>query len=133
MGILGGVVSPRQFTSVVQTWELPNGGRELASQGIKHRDFPPKKGFVEGWNQLYGHLVTRIAEKDAPKVSCDGETMAWSRCRYMMQNDIKGWIPKRVVNQVMCGGQMDTFNLCREYMLTKKYGFKVTVKVLSEK
>lgn len=39
--VLGGVISPRQFTSIVKTWRLKDG-LELASGSISHPDFPVK-------------------------------------------------------------------------------------------
>jgi len=137
--VLGGAISPRQFTSIVKTWKLADG-LELASKSISHPDFPSKKGLVDGVNVLYGHRIRTVHPqelKDVYKIPqilvTNGndenvQAMPWVKCQYVLQTDIKGWVPKKVVDGAISGGSMDTFDLCRNYILKEICGFQTAVK-----
>jgi len=134
---LGGVISPRQFTSITRTWKLQNG-LELASGGVKHPDFPPRKGLVDGHAVLYGLRIRLVDPRELrerygiPTVPLpnggENEILRFVRCEYVLQTDIKGWLPKKVVDQAICGGSMETFEMCRNYIMRDICGLKVKVK-----
>jgi len=143
--VLGGVISPRQFTSIVKTWRLKDG-LELASGSISHPDFPSKKGLVYGVNVLYGHRIRLVDPQELKQVygvpdilvpdngnQENLRPMQWVKCQYVLQTDIKGWLPKKVVDGAICGGSMDTFDMCRNYILKDVCGFNTKVKKVSMK
>eukprot|EP01083_Nonionella_stella_P234182 824462_1 len=119
---VGGLVSPRQFTTLVRRWNI-SGGMELAAQSIKYKDFPTKKGFVDAFNNLYGQKIIKIDEKElknkygVPEIKVNNEVLTWCKCEYMIQTDIKGWLPTKVVESAVAGGCINTYDMCRQYIL----------------
>eukprot|EP01084_Bolivina_argentea_P090873 163657_1 len=107
---VGGLISPRQFTDCIHAMAIDNGGLELASQSVEDEEFPPKKGFVNAWNYLYGQRITKVPEKEVnakygiPTLKVNEERLEWCKCQYMMQTDIKGWLPTNIVELGISGG-----------------------------
>ena len=131
--VLGGVISPRQFTSVVHSKRLSPDMIEAAGCSIKSAEFPKEKGFVLGHSALFGHRITKIPDQELRnkyeipqlKVIRDqedeffgkDEILPWCKCQCMMQTDIKGWLPKSAVRKAMETGIPETFSICRQYIL----------------
>lgn len=82
-------VSGRDFCMLAITIKLPDGRVVISSRSTTHDDCPPHKKYVRANLKIGGWILT--PNKDQP-----GTTFA----QYISQSDLKGNIPKKIVNSV---------------------------------
>jgi hypothetical protein len=97
-GITKGVfgVSPRDFVNVVTMEDLEGGGLVHGGAGIEeHALFPHQPRVLRALNMcgVGWHLV--------PIPSPDGSAQPWTRVSYVIQSDLRGWLPHFVINSAM--------------------------------
>ena len=116
----GGLISPRDFVDLLVTHEFTNketGYRSVqtAQKSVESLFRPEQKGFVRG-NVMMGSLLCerlsdeKMEEMGLPRllVAVNGDSHSkvenkektkiceWTRVRYVIQMDLKGWIPASV-------------------------------------
>ncbi|XP_062855640.1 steroidogenic acute regulatory protein, mitochondrial [Trichomycterus rosablanca] len=100
----GNVVGPRDFVSVRCT-KRRGSTCFLAGMSTKHPSMPEQKGFVRGENGPTCIVLRPSAENP------DKTKFTW-----LLSLDLKGWIPKTVINRVLSQTQVDFANHLRTRM-----------------
>jgi len=92
----GGVVSTRDFVNL-RHWCLMEGGVYVSAGGsVKHPAMPPQPGRVRGENGP-GCWVMKPVEADSNKCLF----------QWLLDTDLKGWIPQSIIDKALCGAQLD--------------------------
>lgn len=104
--ILGGVVSSRDFVDI-RIWRQINDAICLSARSVLCEQLPPRKGYVRAENKL-GMFRMSPAEGDGP---CD---VVW-----MASLDLKGLLPKSVVERAMNSFLLDYIRYLRKYFESK--------------
>ena len=99
-GVFG--VSARDFVSAVGFEDLDGGGIVHGGSGIPagHPSFPERPGIVRALN-LEGvgwHLVPVPPPADASE---EQRANPWTRISYVVQTELRGWLPQFVINSAM--------------------------------
>jgi hypothetical protein len=97
-----GPISARDFVDVTAVLNDSNG--KLISGGGSIVDlgrFPIQSGFVRGWNTSGGGWYYEPMEKDGKIIGC--------RVHYVIQTDLKGWLPTMIVNGAIAGSYVTFF------------------------
>merc|ERR1712003_494926 len=102
------MISARDFVGLCRIYEdLDGKSVQIASTSIERKDMPKKKGFVRGNIILSGVLFEQMEQSEVVKcklpklMMLDDEKESeckWTRIRYIVQTDLKGWIPSSVIN-----------------------------------
>eukprot|EP01137_Pigoraptor_chileana_P025286 Opistho-2@94548 len=88
----GGMVSPRDFVNIRQ-WRLCEDGTYLCGgTGTTHERCPERQGITRGLNGPGGFVLLPVKERPG----C-------TQFVWVVNSDIKGWLPKYVVDQAMTG------------------------------
>merc|ERR1712157_568248 len=106
------MISARDFVDLLRIYKHKSDSIQIASTSIERNDMPKNKGFVRGTVVLSGVLFEKMGAVDIqkhklPKLMCksaddENESVCdWTRIRYIVQTDIKGWIPSSVINTAM--------------------------------
>ncbi|KAL4609540.1 steroidogenic acute regulatory protein, mitochondrial isoform X1 [Arapaima gigas] len=106
----GNVVGPRDFVSV-RCAKRRGSTCFLAGMSTHHPDMPEQKGFVRAENGPTC-IVMRPCAEDPSKT-----TFTW-----LLSIDLKGWIPKAVVNQVLSQTQINFAQHLRQRMASSDMG-----------
>ena len=145
-GIAGGLISPRDFLDLASVREIDNKETgyqsiQTTSKSIKTEDVPEQKGFVRA-NVVIGGLrfetlsSEEIEEMDLPKlmvaVNEDGDVeeqnkenpkeCQWTRIQYLLQLDLGGWLPKKLINSVMSDSNSAMISDLRNFVIEKRLG-----------
>lgn len=92
----GGVVSTRDFVNL-RHWSLMEGGVYVSAGGsVSHPAMPAQPGRVRGENGP-GCWVMRPVESDPNKCLF----------QWLLDTDLKGWIPQSIIDKALCGAQLD--------------------------
>ncbi|XP_068611042.1 steroidogenic acute regulatory protein, mitochondrial [Brachionichthys hirsutus] len=103
-GSAGNLIGGRDFLSVRHGCKQKSGVY-LGGVAIQLESFPPQAGFVRAEDGPTC-IVIQALEEDATK----------SRFTWLLNMDVKGWLPKTVVNQALPRVQLDfTTNLRRRF------------------
>ena len=141
---VGGLISPRDFVDLVTVHEFENkvtGYQSLhfTMHSIEREDIPKQKGHIRANLVMCGTLFERLSDEEIeemklPKlmVSVDGngdekkkkQQCEWTKMRYIIQTDIKGWIPQSVINLAMSQSNNEIMNNLRNYIIQKRLGFE---------
>ncbi|XP_018611117.1 steroidogenic acute regulatory protein, mitochondrial isoform X2 [Scleropages formosus] len=106
----GNIVGPRDFVSV-RCAKRRGSTCFLAGMSTNHPDMPEQKGFVRAENGPTC-IVMRPSAEDPNK----------TRFTWLLSIDLKGWIPKAVVNQVLSQTQVDFAQHLRQRMAASDMG-----------
>ena len=152
----GGLISPRDFVEMVSIHEFTNEATgyqsvQSASKSVEREDIPKQKGFVRGNVVIGGMLFERLSDKEMdemelPKLMVPvNEDMTfdikekentkeceWTRIRYILQTDIKGWIPATIVNAAMSRAMNGVISDLREFVIRKRLGLINECQVLQQ-
>ena len=142
----GGLISPRDFVDLLSIHEFENNATgyksvQIASKSIERDDVPKQKGFVRGTVVISGVLFERLSDNEMkdmklPKltVSAKGDENGdedekektkeceWTRIRYILQTDIKRWIPASVINAAMSHTNNGMMRDLRNFVARKRLG-----------
>lgn len=92
----GGVVSTRDFVNL-RHWAVMEGGIFVSAGGsIKHPAMPPQPKRVRGENGP-GCWAMRPVDSDPEKCLF----------QWLLDTDLKGWIPQSIIDKALCGAQLD--------------------------
>ncbi|KAL8606443.1 hypothetical protein ACOMHN_015532 [Nucella lapillus] len=96
-----GLISPRDFVDIVASIKSDNS---ISSCGVSVNcpELPPKDGFVRGWNYPCGMMCT-----DHPQRPKHSILMSF------IQPDIRGMLPRSLVDSAIPGSMMDFFSNLR--------------------
>ncbi|XP_030630817.1 steroidogenic acute regulatory protein, mitochondrial [Chanos chanos] len=100
----GNVVGPRDFVSV-RCAKRRGSTCFLAGMSTQHSGMPEQKGFVRAENGPTC-IVMRPSSEEPEK----------TKFTWLLSVDLKGWIPKTVINRVLSQTQMDFANHLRHRM-----------------
>ncbi|XP_043103611.1 steroidogenic acute regulatory protein, mitochondrial [Puntigrus tetrazona] len=100
----GNVVGPRDFVSV-RCAKRRGSSCFLAGMSTQHPGMPEQKGFVRAENGPTC-IVMRPSAEDPDK----------TKFTWLLSLDLKGWIPKTVINRVLSQTQVDFANHLRHRM-----------------
>lgn len=93
---------------------LVNGG---AGMEAGHADFPASAAMVRGLNHASGWVL----EPCAPDAGTSGQAgSAWTRISYLVQPELKGWMPTSLVNATLAGMFTAFFGDLIEYVGTSE-------------
>ncbi|XP_076455837.1 stAR-related lipid transfer protein 3-like isoform X2 [Babylonia areolata] len=101
---IGGIVSSRDFVNL-RCWGTRQGIYLSAGHGVTHPDRPPLKKHVRGFNGPGGWAFKPV-ENDPNKC-----VFVW-----VMNLDLKGWIPQRLVDQASTTVLLDYLKYVRQYV-----------------
>ncbi|XP_013387119.1 stAR-related lipid transfer protein 3-like isoform X1 [Lingula anatina] len=93
----GGMVSARDFVNL-RCWKEMNGMMISVSKGVTHPDMPEQKKYVRGENGP-GCWVFKAVPGDPNK----------SEFVWIVNTNLKGWLPTYLIDQAMSGVLMDFF------------------------
>jgi len=100
-----GPISARDFVDAVAVvGPLAPDGR-YANGGVSVEDdahFPQRAGFVRGWNSAGGGWLFE------PLRAADGRSVH-TRIHYVIQTDLRGWLPTLIVNNALTGSYITFF------------------------
>ena len=133
----GGLISAREFVDLLNIFQTnDDDGKvksvQVASKSITRNDFPERKGFVRGDVVLSGVLFERLTQDEIknkyklPKLMINDEKnnekceVEWSRIKYIVQSNIKGWIPSSVINTAMSSTNSGMMRDLRAYIMTER-------------
>jgi len=142
----GGLISPRDFLDLVSERKIENKETgyqsiQTTSKSISHLEVPKQKGFVRA-NVVIGGLRfetlsnKEIEEMELPKlmVAVNEESNVdedskentkecqWTRIQYLLQWDLGGWLPKKLINSVMADSNSALINELRNFVIEKRLG-----------
>ncbi|KAL6042537.1 StAR-related lipid transfer protein 3 [Balamuthia mandrillaris] len=99
-----GVISARDYVDVL-CWQLLEDGSMLQGAiSITHPERPPRQGFVRAFNHPCGVLIKPIPDTNK------------SIMHYIVQTDLKGWLPQRVVDGASSSAFIDMMRSFADYM-----------------
>ncbi|XP_065054014.1 stAR-related lipid transfer protein 3-like [Rhopilema esculentum] len=100
----GGLVSSRDFVSV-RRYEKQGGLFVLAGESTTCDTVPARKNIVRGENGPGGYII-KVIPNEA------------DRCEFIwfLNTDIKGWIPKSVIDQTMASVMIDTVRALQDHI-----------------
>ena len=146
----GGLISPRDFVNLLSIHEFENNATgykavQIASKSIERDDVPEQNGFVRGTVYISGALFERLSEDEMKEMKLPKLTVAakedenadedekentkeceWTRIRYIVQTDIKGWIPVSVINASMSYMNNGMMRDLRNFIIQKRLGLHET-------
>lgn len=121
-----GLISARDFCDVIQISKCENG-LQISSRSVKCAKLPPQKGFVRGEVLLSGVRFERLSaeeikERNLPALrsGITASACVWTRVRYILQSDIKGWLPASVVNAAMSSTLSGMMRDLRNHIIQKQ-------------
>merc|ERR1719186_1827382 len=91
----GGVVSVRDFVNI-RHWAMVDGVYVSAGKSVKHPAMPPQKQKVRGENGP-GCFAMRAAGPNGDKCLF----------QWLLDTDLKGWIPQAIIDKALTGAQLD--------------------------
>jgi len=104
----GGVVSVRDFVNI-RHWALVDGVYVSAGKSVKHPAMPPQKQKVRGENGP-GCFSMRPAGPDGDKCLF----------QWLLDTDLKGWIPQAIIDKALTGAQLDYIQHVRRRIVSLK-------------
>ncbi|KAK7071928.1 StAR-related lipid transfer protein 3 [Halocaridina rubra] len=114
----GGIVTARDFVNV-RHWKKIGDNWVSGGISVIHDDEPPQKSIVRGENGP-GCWVFRPVEGTTKKCSF----------QWLLDTDLKGWIPQYVIDQALTHAMIDFMNCIRSYApvikgnTSEKYNFR---------
>eukprot|EP01084_Bolivina_argentea_P018742 34871_1 len=137
----GGIISARDFVDLLNIFEVKDNNQiktvQIASKSIKHDEIPEKKGFVRGIVVLSGVLFDRLDDNDMEKyklpklIAKDNDDekestseIEWTKLRYIVQSNIKGWIPQSVINTAMSSTNVGMMRDIRNFVINQRLKLK---------
>eukprot|EP01084_Bolivina_argentea_P203472 347528_1 len=107
-----GLIKPRQITNIAEVRKIGENQFECTAQSIDCSHFPTKDGVIQGEQKLFGSIITVIDHKELKQqyqipeidlVEDDGtmDILKWCKVVSVFQIDLKGWIPKFVLENTM--------------------------------
>jgi len=104
----GGLISSRDFVNV-RRYQQQGNMVILAGKATSFEAVQEKKGVIRGENGPGGYVIRKIRNK--PK-----------QCEFLwyLNTDIKGWIPKSVIDQTMAAVMVDTIRALKEFISNLK-------------
>lgn len=99
----GGVVTARDFVNV-RHWKKIGDNWVAGGVAVVHDDEPPQKSIVRGENGP-GCWVFRPVDGTTKKCSF----------QWLLDTDLKGWIPQYVIDQALTHAMVDFINCIRNY------------------
>jgi len=91
----GGAVSVRDFVNI-RHWAMVDGVYVSAGKSVKHPAMPPQKQKVRGENGP-GCFAMRAAGPNGDKCLF----------QWLLDTDLKGWIPQAIIDKALTGAQLD--------------------------
>lgn len=132
---LGGAISPRQITNLVHSKRATANTIEVAACSIQHPAFASQKGFVTANSKIYGLRLTGIESSELkrkynipPLTVRSGDAVKWCAVECVIQSDLKGRLPKKIVEKATSGATAETFEDCRLYVLRQVMGLDVKLR-----
>ncbi|XP_019370006.1 PREDICTED: steroidogenic acute regulatory protein, mitochondrial [Gavialis gangeticus] len=98
----GNIVGPRDFVSVRCT-KRRGSTCVLAGMATKHGAMPEQKGFIRAENGPTCMILRPLAENPSQ-----------TKLTWLLSIDLKGWLPKSIINQVLSQTQVDFANHLRK-------------------
>lgn len=92
----GGVVSTRDFVNLRHWAAVEDGVLVSAGGSVEHPAMPPQRGRVRGEN---GPTCWALR----PVATCPDTCLF----QWLLDTDLKGWIPQRVIDKALSGAQLD--------------------------
>ena len=135
----GGIISARDFVNLLRIYELKGEeekdgeyqAMQIASRGIEMKGMPEKKGFVRGVVNLSGVIFEKVGQRDIkdkyklPTLRMiHNKQCEWTRIRYIVQSDIKGWLPTSIVDKAMASTNNGMMRDLRKYVIEHRLRFK---------
>ena len=131
----GGMISPRDFVDLLNIYKLDDEDKnyealQIASKSIKYEPIAEKKGFVRGECVLSGVLFEKLRDDEIEELGLpelkdgDGNVVVWTRVRYLLQSNIKGWIPSSVINTAMSSTNIGMMKDLRNYLINTTFKLK---------
>lgn len=119
----GGIISPRDFVDLSDIYPINDAktgyeATQLVGVSVECDEVPEKKGFVRGNTLISGFLMEKLSTKELKERYniCESQC-EWSRMKYIVQSDIKGWIPKSVLNAAFASSICEYVNNLRNYVI----------------
>ena len=137
---VGGLISSRDFVDLITVQEFKNEATgyqslQITSKSIEREDIPEQKGSIRGVIVICGVLIERLSEEEIEKmelpnlmVPANGDENAdkveceWTRMKYIIQADLKGWLPQTAINAGMSQSNNDLMNNLRNYIIHNRWG-----------
>lgn len=104
----GGVVSVRDFVNL-RHWALVDGVYVSAGKSVQHPAMPPQKQKVRGENGP-GCFAMRPAGPEGDKCLF----------QWLLDTDLKGWIPQAIIDKALTGAQLDYIENVRRRAVSLK-------------
>ena len=92
----GGLVSVRDFVNLRHWEQLSDGSFVSAVVSVSHPSMPPHQGRVRGENRPGCFLISPVP----------GDPQA-SVFQWLLDTDLKGWIPQSIIDKALSGVQLD--------------------------
>ncbi len=121
----GGLISSRDFinlrTCAQARTKIPTetrdsvyiiGGTGVVADNWPHSPTPVQSGVVRGWNGLGGYLVEPVKGRESESICL---------VHWVINADLKGWLPRSLIDGAMCTAMTDWCNNLRAYLRDKKY------------
>ena len=145
----GGLVSPRDFVRLISMNEFEDKAKgyqsvKIVSKSIVKQDIPKQKGFVRANTLIAGFLFERLSDEEIeqmelPKLKVPGpgdddadeentETTEekrdceWTRIRYILQMDLKGWLPSSLTNEGLTSAVSTSIRDLLDFVMYKRLG-----------
>jgi len=104
----GGIVSSRDFVTL-RHWETRDGIILSCGIAVQFPDKPPLKKYVRGENKSGGWVFKPVPDNPNKCIFC-----------WIVNTDIKGWIPHYVVDQTLAGMLFQFLRHLRQHILAVK-------------
>ncbi|CAG0897494.1 unnamed protein product [Cyprideis torosa] len=98
----GGLISSRDFV-LVRHWTVFHNAYVTVSQSVRHSAMPPQPQCVRGENKIVCFHLEHFQE---------GTRLTW-----MLHTDLKGWIPKTVVDASLSAAMLGTLSCLRRRLI----------------
>jgi hypothetical protein len=104
----GGLVSSRDFVTL-RHWETKDDIILSCGVAVVHPDMPPNKKYIRGENKSGGWVFKPVKDNPDRCVFC-----------WIVNTDIKGWIPHYVVEQAISGMLLQFLRHLRQHIANVK-------------